>query len=114
MLIAPVAALASSPGSADVQSMFKAIELRDFRLHAGLRRMLGQGMSPNARDEANDGDTLLMAASYQSDPPLVQLLLEHGADVSLTDNTGGTALMSACLGLQRSLPAAACRLASIA
>ena len=92
MLIALVTALASSPGSADVQSMFKAVEVwdpSDFRLHAGLRRMLGQGMSPNERNEANDGDTLLMAASYQADPPLVQLLLEHGADVSLTDNTGG-------------------------
>ena len=48
-----------------------------------------------------------MSAAYYADPPLVRLLLELGADVHLTDASGGTALMSAALTLSLSKSAAA-------
>ena len=41
--------------------------------------------------------------SSRAQPPLVQLLLEHGADVSLTDEKGCSALMCAALRLASDL-----------
>ena len=65
-----------------------------------LRKMLERGVSPDARDpDDKDQPTLLISAAYYADLPLVRLLLESGADVHLTDASGGTALMSAALTL---------------
>ena len=68
-----------------------------------LRKMLERGVSPDARDpDDKDQLTLLISAAYYADLPLVRLLLESGADVHLTDASGGTALMSAALTLSLS------------
>ena len=65
--------------------------------------MLERGVSPDARDpDDKDQPTLLISACYYADLPLVRLLLESGADVHLTDASGGTALMSAALTLSLS------------
>ena len=56
-----------------------------------LRKMLERGVSPDARDpDDKDQPTLLISACYYADLPLVRLLLESGADVHLTDASGGT------------------------
>lgn len=53
-----------------------------------LRARLASGANPNARDPKS-GRTLLMAADKAS---LAQLLLQHGADPTLKDHSGATAL----------------------
>ena len=82
-----------------LSSVFRDAAASDY---VTLRGLLEAGLVlPDARD--SDGETLLMRMSSRAQPPLVQLLLEHGADVSLTDEKGCSALMCAALRLASDL-----------
>ena len=52
-----------------------------------------KGTAPDPRNDA--GQTALMAATFSGHQPIVQLLLDHGADVNATDPEGRTPLMFA-------------------
>lgn len=45
-----------------------------------VKKLLSQGMSPNVKN--SDDLSVLMLAIYQGNPKMVQLLLEHGADIN--------------------------------
>ena len=58
-----------------------------------LEKLLRQGASANARDDA--GNTPLILAGSYCDPRSLQILLDHGADVHATNLAGATALVRA-------------------
>jgi uncharacterized protein len=55
-----------------------------------VRRLLGEGANPDARDD--DDQPALMMATADGNRDLVRLLLEAGAETSLRDGDGWTAL----------------------
>ena len=60
------------------------------------RRLLRMGLSPNAQDrQPNGGFTPVALAVLFNQPELVRLFMAHGADLSLTDAKGRTALQLA-------------------
>ncbi|KAK9804415.1 hypothetical protein WJX72_011623 [[Myrmecia] bisecta] len=61
---------------------------------ATMQQMLEAGCNPNCADY--DGRTALMLACVDKHAPVVALLLSAGADTSLHDNLGNTALTEAC------------------
>jgi ankyrin repeat protein len=54
---------------------------------------LGGGLSPNLTNDK--GDTLLILAAYRGHAQTVQVLVEHGADVSRVNDRGQSALAAA-------------------
>lgn len=65
--------------------------------HAKLRMLLERGASANARS-ALGNTALLLAARPSGSYAAVKLLVAHGADVTATNNAGGSALMAAAAG----------------
>jgi ankyrin repeat protein len=57
-------------------------------------QLIDEGADVNARDETN-GQTALITASQGCQFEIVELLLDHGAEVDAIDNDGTTALMEA-------------------
>jgi ankyrin repeat protein len=62
---------------------------------AAVRELLDDGLSPNTRNEA--GYTPLMAAARGLQVEVIRLLLSRGADATLADHDGDTALHCAVL-----------------
>ncbi len=59
--------------------------------------LLGAGLDPDLRDPGDArGYTLLMIAAYHDQREMVELLLDHGADVDAADTSGNTPLMGLC------------------
>ncbi len=56
---------------------------------------LAGGMNINSQDTVS-GMTLLMRAVSFGQENIVKLLLNHGANVNMKDNTGSTPLIAAC------------------
>lgn len=54
-----------------------------------VRFLLDHGVDPGAR-RSHDGDTALHVASYSGSPALVELLIERGAPLDVTDSVYGT------------------------
>lgn len=73
------------------ESFIEAVQQRDW---AKIERLLDGGANINARSRINRYYALQYAV-YWSDPNLVKLLLDKGADINLTDDGDDTALMEA-------------------
>jgi ankyrin repeat protein len=72
------------------QALLTATETGDL---AQMRRLLAQGANLNTRTP--QGWTSLHVAAIGGDPTVVELLLQHGADVHALSNTGNTPLYQA-------------------
>ena len=71
---------------------------------AAVRSWLERGGRANTAREAQDEDgevvtgvTLLMSAAQEGHERVVDLLLQHGAEINLQSSEGGTALMGAAV-----------------
>ena len=62
---------------------------------------LEHGVDVNARND--DGDTALHGAAFRGHVPLIQFLVENGAELDATDDLGWTPLMTAHLDLRGGL-----------
>ena len=63
-----------------------------------VRLLLGNGVTKETINKANNnGRTLLYYACYKNNIEMVQLLLEHGADINKANTYGNTLLFDACL-----------------
>src|SRR5438270_2673474 len=58
----------------------------------GVRKVLAQGASPDARNRL--GETALLIAAKRDDAPLVRVMLEAGTGVNIAAVNGVTALMA--------------------
>ena len=95
----PVSCSAISAAVGDFQDIYSAITIyAEYGDMAPLSRLLADGHSPDVRLVINGQMfiTPLMLASVLGALKLMLVLLEHGADVSLTDASGGSALTYAC------------------
>lgn len=73
-------------------------------LNSVVRMLLESGVDVDAVNLA--GNTALLEAAYHLHPDVVETLLEHGASISVTDESRGGPIMSAldrCLGSPKSL-----------
>lgn len=67
--------------------------------HEYVKKLLEEEKAdPNQKNK--DGCTALMAAAMRGQKDMVQTLLEYGADATLADNNGHTALVNAIFGNQ--------------
>jgi len=59
------------------------------------RRLLDRGADANARSDEGQTPLLIAAAGHANASAVVQLLLDHGADIKMTSPAGGTVLATA-------------------
>ena len=85
------------PLDGKASALAAAVELGDL---ASVRRLVDAGHDVNQRDRRGvvpfDGETPLISAANRGSVPIIQLLLDLGADVNARSLTGWTALMRAC------------------
>lgn len=74
-------------------AMLEAIRLDDAD---AVRRLLGQGVSPNLREKTH-GPAIVMAAKVDSFRSLALLAVAPGVELEATDESGQTALMMAAI-----------------
>lgn len=58
----------------------------DFKHHALVEWLLGRGADVNARATSKAQETLLHSAAWNGDTKMVQLLMDHGADLQARDH----------------------------
>src|SRR3954471_19786614 len=84
---------AGADPDADADNVFKVHPIHSASAvgdHASVRALLEAGATPNVKQQG--GFTPLHAAAHNNDVALAELLLAHGADVTLTTDEGQTPL----------------------
>src|SRR5437867_2405803 len=86
----------AAPDSRDPMDLIKALLARGADPNARVNTTPVRGFMQGSANWANfDGQTAFIRAALAGDITVMRLLLEHGADPSITTNDGATALMAA-------------------
>ena len=82
--------LGTSPNTKAVMNLISKIR-NEYDIEA-IKELISK-MSISNLNQVIDGNTALMTASMIRNRPIVELLLDHGADINIRDKDGKTALM---------------------